>query len=96
MPSHTKLLNKENKPCTSDERPEILADYYENKQWAIDNTRDRETPISRVPPWMDLPKIRDTEFTLAELMFIIKKLKNNKSPGPDGIPTEFFKYMNSN
>ena len=37
-PSHTKLLNKDQKPCTSNERPEILADYFEHKQWAIDNT----------------------------------------------------------
>ena len=50
VPSHTKVLNKNQKPCTSDERPEILADYFENKQWAIDNTRDRETPQTRVPP----------------------------------------------
>ena len=39
--SHTKPLNKDQKPYTSDERPEILAEYFENKQWAIDNTRDR-------------------------------------------------------
>ena len=36
VPSHTKLLNKEGQPCTSNECPNILADYYENTQWAID------------------------------------------------------------
>ena len=33
-------------------------------------------------------------FDMDELKLVIKKLKNNKSPGPDGMPTDFFKYMN--
>ena len=61
VPSHTKLLNKDKKPCTSDERPEILADYYENEQWAIDDTREKETTKSRVPPHLDLPHINVRE-----------------------------------
>ena len=77
----------------SDERPEILADYYENQQWAIDDSRDKETPKTRVPRHLDPPFIKTSEFSIDELNIIIKKLKNNKSPGPEGIPTEFFKLM---
>ena len=86
-------MNKDNVPCTSDERPEILADNYEDQQWAIDDSRDKEIPKSRVPPHLDLPFINTLDFSIEELNIIIKKLKNNKSPGPDGIPTEFFKHM---
>ena len=50
VPSHTKLLNKDNKPCTSDERPDMSTDYFEHTQWAIDNNRDTETSKARVPP----------------------------------------------
>ena len=93
VPSHTKLLNKDKKPCTSDERPEIIADYYENEQWAINENRDKETPKTRVPPHLDLPNINESEFSIEELDIIIRKLKNKKSPGPDGKPTEFFKFL---
>ena len=41
VPSHTKLLNKEGLPCTSDQMPHILADYYESTQWAIDHDRQK-------------------------------------------------------
>ena len=78
VPSHTKLLNKDQKPCISDERPEILADYYEHTQWAIDNHRDKTNH-------------RYGGFLYRDLKTVIKKLENNKSPGPHGIPVEFFK-----
>ena len=30
-----------------------------------------------------------------ELIHVHKKFKNNRSPGPDGIPIEFFKLLNA-
>ena len=30
-----------------------------------------------------------------ELIHVLKKIKNNRSPGPDGIPIEFFKLLNA-
>ena len=40
VPNHTKLA-KESKVIRSVERPEVLADYFENIQWAIDNEREQ-------------------------------------------------------
>ena len=54
VPSHTKLLNSEGKPCTSNERPNILADYYEHTQWAIDHEREKETPTHKTHPNLPL------------------------------------------
>ena len=30
-----------------------------------------------------------------ELVHVLKQFKNNRSPGPDGIPIEFFKLLNA-
>ncbi len=42
---------------------------------------------------MDKPVIKTEEFSIKELNATIQKRKNNKSPGPDDIPTEFFKMI---
>ena len=73
--------------------PEILVDYFKDKQWAIDHTWDRETPQSRVPPHLDKPNIETGKSIIQELNASIKKPKSNKSPGPDGIPVEFSKML---
>eukprot|EP00969_Alexandrium_andersonii_P131277 5804988-Alexandrium_andersonii.AAC.1 len=35
------------------------------------------------------------DFTMAELIRAVSKLKHNKSPGPAGIPLEFFKFLDA-
>lgn len=40
------------------------------------------------------PDISTDTITMEELKVVIKKLKNNKSLDPDGVPVEFFKLMN--
>ena len=60
VPSHTQLLNKDGKPCTFNEPPNILADYYENTQWPIDHDREKETPTHRIHPTRILPQSRRT------------------------------------
>ena len=37
--------------------------------------------------------IRVDDFDIVELKVALKKCNNNKSPGPDGIPIEFFKWF---
>ena len=55
VPSHTKLLNKEGVLCTSNERPDILADFFEHTQWAIDHDREKETPSTKLHPNLPPP-----------------------------------------
>ena len=104
VPAHTKLKRKDGTICESQERPHILADYFENEQRAIDHNRDKDTSKDRVSvnnscsgrTTIDhAPNISEDIITMEELRAVIKKLKNNKSPGPDGLPIEFFKLMTS-
>ena len=37
--------------------------------------------------------VNNYEFTIEELDRFLKTAKNNKSPGSDGIPIEFFKWL---
>ena len=88
--------------CTSNERPDILADHFEHKQWGIDPNRDKSTPTSRLLDTriasgrnsVDGNITVETGFiTVEEIKISIRKMKNNRSPGPDGIPVEFLKSL---
>ena len=68
-----------------------MADYFENTQWAIDDNRDKN--VSKRKIFSTCADFVTTPFVIEELDFILKKCKNNKSPGPDGIPLEFFKWL---
>ena len=39
-------------------------------------------------------EVETGEITVKELNEAIKKLKNNKAPGPDDAPSELFKWLN--
>ena len=42
-----------------------------------------------------MSNINAGRITMDELVDTVKLFKNNKSPGPDGIPVEFFKWLNA-
>ena len=49
VPSHTKLKRKDGTVCESRERPHILADYFEQEQWAINHDREKQTSKEKRP-----------------------------------------------
>ena len=77
-------------------RPNTFADYFGKVQWARNNDiyqRRQEAP--------DLEPIYDTEaevkqdsFTNKELNEAISRLKNNKTPGPNGVTSDLIKLLN--
>ena len=88
--------------CTSNERPDILADELEHKQWAIDPNREKHTlnhkllDTSRASGRTKIVeniKVDTGPITVEGITRSIKKLKNNRSAGPDDIPVGFFKLM---
>ena len=42
IPNHAKLRKTHNSIARSNERPGVLADHYEKKQWGIDEDKPRE------------------------------------------------------
>ena len=61
------------------------------KQWAINDDRDKGVSSRKL---LDTcAPFKTTEFTIEEFEQVLKKSKNNKSPGPDGIPIEFIKWL---
>ena len=75
---------------------EGAAEYLSERQWG------NEHPLSEadVPPTtrrtcrnLVSPSFAENDFNIGELKFVIAKMKKNKSPGPDEIPIEFFKWL---
>jgi hypothetical protein len=96
------LIRADGTVCTSNERPDILADHFEHKQWGIDENRERETPDANIPrctsasgrTFLDYAAAVETGYiTIEEIRMSIRKVKNNMSPEPDGIPVEFLKLL---
>ena len=51
-----------------------------------------EETNSIIRRWLKSPCYSSLPFTLKELKLVVSRLKNNKSPGVDGLPAELFKY----
>ena len=76
--------------------PEEFTAFFE-KLYAADTGKNKhiqdyvDSTLKNIPP-SDLTK----NFTIEELQYALKKLKKNKSAGPDGIPGEVFKNSPDN
>ena len=75
----------------SKDKPNILADYFENKQWAINGEREKGVATRKL--YDTCAPFKTYEIAIEELEQVLKKTKNNTSPGPDGIPIEFIKWL---
>lgn len=101
MPKHTKLKHPDGSVATSQERPEILADFFEQMQWGNKISKDeKEATKKRMGSaynndllYNECANIRTDPFDMNELDTVIKLLKRNKSPGTDGLPAEFLKFL---
>ena len=90
-PKHTKLKDLQGRQVHDRLRATTFADYYEQRHWTIEH-EDRED-ISEEPIWPTNEEVETNEITAKELDEAIRKLKNNKAPGPDEIPAELFKWL---
>ena len=89
-PNHLKIKKSNGQIARSDERAETLAEYFRTKQWDIDNSKEKK--LGRPMIFNNTSPINEDFITVEELRITLKKLKNNKSPGPDGLPAEFYKW----
>ena len=88
---------EETEPTTTDET-ESLAEaskYYEwpykPKRTEKEETQTLLKTLSDDPIPKYIAKRTNGEITKEQIKFAIRKLGNNKSPGPDGLPAEFYK-----
>ena len=83
----------------SDERPDVLADHFQNVQWGgkkTDAERDdhrKEKRFKNNLLYEDKANVRIGEYTLEALKKVVKIINNNKALGPDGIRGDLFKIM---
>ena len=86
------IKNKQGDIVDSDQRSNILADYFENEQWKI--SFPDKLPGGTEPLGNSL-HINTEEFTMDELMRALKALSVSKAAGPDGIYPEFWKFLSA-
>ena len=74
--------------------PDTFADYFEKVHWAridyIDQQR-QEAPDSE-PIYDTEAEVKQDAFTKEELNEATSRLKNNRTPGPNGATSELTKY----
>ena len=99
VPRYAKLKHTNGVVATSEERPDLLADYFEKKQWG--NTKTAETAAKHDSTkefrnnllFGTMADIKTGQYELKELKTVLKKMKKKKAPGPDEIPADLFKVM---
>ena len=97
VPKHTKIMDKQGTVASSDRRPDILADYFEEKQWGNKKTEEENVVKSTQEFRNNLlfheqARVNTGQYETWELKTVIKKMKK-KAPGPDGIRTDIFNMM---
>ena len=77
--------------CPSIERPDILVDHFEHKQWTIDNDSEKTTSNSQIPETHSSAgrtrinedvEVNTDPISVAEIIWSLKKTENNRSRGP--------------
>ena len=95
VPRHTKLRDRLGNLVPDNKRAEAQADYFEQVQWKSNETEEYKHIVINTQPIFDESDCMNTgSVTMEEMNFAISRLKNNKAPGPDGLPSELFKWPN--
>ena len=92
-PTFTKFKDLEGNHVPFQDYASKAAEYLEQVQWKAPDPDDN--PISRehIPLQNGNYRVDDSPFTMAELEYVLNKIKNNKSPGTDQIPGELYKWL---
>ena len=90
FPRHTKFKDKKGNPIPESSFPAAAAEYLTNVQWNKPETahEPKTASLSDVGA-----AVNHSAFELDDFNAVIKRLKCNKSPGPDEVTTELVKWL---
>jgi len=92
VPNPYSLMNAQKKHVPRHDRAHVAALYLYETQWGQIRTAAVQLPIQHLA--QQLPSVYNIEvISWAELNAALRRLKRRKSPGPDGVPMEFFKEL---
>ena len=76
-------------------RPDTFADYFGKVPWARNNDIDqqRQEAPDLEPLYDTEAEVKQDSFTKEKLNEAISRLKNNKTPGPNGVTSELIKLL---
>ena len=95
MDKFTNLKNERGELVSDRMRPDTFADYFEKVQWARNNDIDqrRQEAPDVEPTYGTEAEVKQDSFTKEGLNEAISRLKNNKTPGPNGVTSELVKLL---
>ena len=83
---------KEGVPIKRAEQAQKVAEFLHENIWSLDKSTGNKDNLNKENINKNV-KFNIKQFTMKELNAAIKKLKRDKAPGPDGLPTDFFKEL---
>ena len=76
-------------------RAETLAEYFEQVQCQTSDTEEyKQANIDTEPIFEDCPDTNTGHIAVEESNHAIHRVNNKKTPGPDGLPSELYKWLN--
>ena len=92
---HTKLRDRLGNLVPDSKRAEAHADYVLRKiEWKPNETEEyKQIVIDTQPIYEEIENMNTGRIILDELNFAVARLKSNTAPGPDGLPSELYKWL---
>ena len=87
-------LKRQGKPVPWSEMHKVFAEFLANDQWGPTKvTQEDRQLLSQSPPLNPPPATPPEPFTLEELAAVIRQIKKDKAPGPDGVRGELLQHL---
>eukprot|EP00972_Heterocapsa_arctica_P054923 8098955-Heterocapsa_arctica.AAC.1 len=88
IPKRTKLKNLDGQLVNDRKRPDTFAEYDEKVQWNNPQISPITEGIKTTALFPTAANVNTNPITSEELEDVIREFKNNKAPGPSGVPIE--------
>ena len=95
MPQNLRIKDRNGLPASFNDRANILADHLQDNQWAKNELPSDPRITYGDNPLKNTPEINCEDYTIEEFNAAIQNSKPNKTLGPDQIPVEHWKILDS-